>query len=69
MEKIKIPPWLTVLSHIAVPTAFAYLAYLEISQKLNVRWETLGCFVLATLPFILVLLTRYINVGGGVKLA
>lgn len=56
-----------VLSHIAVPVAFAYLAYLEIAQKLNVRWETIGCFVLATLPFILILLTRYIkrfNLGG-----
>jgi hypothetical protein len=57
----KTPAWLVWLSHIIVPIVFFFLAYLSIWTCFEISWQLIATLSIACLPFILILLARYIK--------
>lgn len=60
-SNLKTPAWLVWLSHIIVPALFLFLAYLAIGTWFVLTWELIVTVAIASLPFNLVLLSRYIK--------
>jgi len=57
----KIPTPLLWLSHLALPGIFLYVAYIAIWKSYEITWELIVVLALASMPFILVLLARYVK--------
>lgn len=64
MFKTRIGKFYLIICHVVIPAAFGYAAWLHFCDRLFLRWEYVVLIVLATLPFLLPLLSLYIRGVG-----